>query len=458
MCCSWHKIIMCPEIMSPKYLFQVIICVTLSLLVFFPSASADPVLNGQPFVTIWNAPTARCYEQFGVTLDLGAFDIVKNQNYSFLGSEVVIFYNTQIGLYPYFDEEENPINDGLPQNASLRDHLAKASVDLEAAIPDPFFKGVAVVDWENWRPLWIRNWDKMTVYKERSADLVRQRYPEWPQQKILKAAKLEFEAAAREFMQSTLELGCKMKPGGLWGFYGFPSCYNYNYKKTQNYTGECPKREIRRNDLLSWLWGASRALFPDIYLEQDLKMSEYVGRFVKHRIEEGFRVSKVAGGVELPVVPYARIVYTYSMDFLTQEDLIQTLGQSAALGTAGVILWGNADYSVSKESCLAVKSYIDDTLGMYVVNVTTGAMLCSKALCSGNGRCVRKDSSSEVYLHLNPGSFIIKKNLVGQGFLVSGQSTKEDITHMATYFQCRCYSGWKGTDCSEKTMVVTQST
>ncbi|KAM8930729.1 hyaluronidase-1-like, partial [Pelodytes ibericus] len=439
-----------PESMSSQLVFLESLCVLLPLLIF-PFVMPDPILSGHPFVTIWNAPTARCWEMFGVTLDLGAFDIVKNQNSSFKGSKVVIFYNTQLGLYPFYDSEGTPVYGGLPQNSSLKDHLEQAYVDIEATMPEPAFEGVAVVDWENWRPLWLRNWDKMLLYTKHSIELVREKHPEWPEEKIVEKATSEFEKAAQEFMQLTLELGHKMRPGGLWGFYGFPSCYNYGYKKSgENYTGECPEREMLRNNLLSWMWNSSQALYPDIYLEQGLKMSEYVGRFVKYRLEEGLRAAKLAPGMDLPVLPYARIVYTYSMDFLTQEDLIQTVGQSAALGAAGIILWGNADYSESKDSCLAVKSYIDETLGMYVVNVTNGALLCSKALCSGNGRCVRKDSSFDAHLHLHPKSFSIKKNPRGQGFLVSGQSTKEDIIYMATYFQCWCYTGWRGADCSQK--------
>uniref|UniRef100_A0A8C5PH88 Hyaluronidase n=1 Tax=Leptobrachium leishanense TaxID=445787 RepID=A0A8C5PH88_9ANUR len=383
---------------------------------------AEPILTGRPFVTVWNAPTARCWEKFGVALDLAAFDIVRNQNQSFRGSKIVIFYSSQLGYYPHYDLDEEPVNGGLPQNVSLKDHLEKGQLDIEATIHDPVFQGIAVVDWENWRPLWERNWDKMLVYTEKSKELVRQRHPEWPEDKILEAAKMEFEVGAWKFMSSTLELGYKMRPGGFWGFYGFPCCYNYDYKKSgENYTGECPQREVDRNNLLSWMWGASQALYPDIYLEKALKMSEYVGRYVKHRVEEGLRVAHLSPDVDLPVLPYARIVYTYSMDFLTQE------------------------------SCLAVKTYINETLGMYVVNVTTAAILCSNALCSGNGRCVRQDSSADTFLHLCPTSFSIEKNLYDQGFLVTGQSTKDDVKYMVAHFRCLCYAGWKGPSCAQKT-------
>ncbi|XP_063797469.1 hyaluronidase-1-like [Pseudophryne corroboree] len=425
----------------------------LLLVLFHCPACPASLLPGRPFVTVWNAPTSRCWDKYGVALDLAAFDIVANQNQSFMGTEMVIFYSGQLGLYPYYDKTGEPVNSGLPQNASLKDHLQQAYEDLNATMVSPDFQGVAVIDWEDWRPVWDRNWDSKYIYKQQSQELVRQQHPDWSDKQILEEAKREFEDDARRFMESTLELGRKIRPGGLWGFYGFPGCYNYGYKNSSyNYTGECLQVEVERNNLLRWMWDASRALYPEIYLESMLKLSKYVGPFVKHRLKEAFRVSAEATEGDLPVLPYARIVYTYSMDFLEQEDLAQTIGQSAALGATGIILWGNTDYSSSKEACLAVKSYIDDTLGMYVVNVTSAATLCSRSVCTGNGRCVRRDASSEAQLHLHPDSFTISRNPQGTGFLVSGQATKWDVLHMAAHFQCSCYPGWTGADCSQRTV------
>ncbi|XP_075040247.1 hyaluronidase-1-like [Mixophyes fleayi] len=424
----------------------------LPIYLFYLPASSNPVVSGWPFVIIWNAPTRPCLDNHGVTMDLEYFDIRFNQNQSFLGTEVVIFYNTQLGLYPYYDKEYSPVNGGLPQNASLEDHLVKVQKDLENVTVDENFKGVAVVDWEHWRPLWDRNWEKMAFYQLQSLRLVAQRHPYWSFRRLRKVAQRQFEAAAQDFMWDTLQLACTLLPKGLWGFYGYPECYNFEYKNaSQKYTGKCSRDEVQRNDAMTWLWSVSRALYPQIYLDKDLKESEYVAPFVRHRLEEAIRVSKLSPGVTVPVLPYARIVYTYSMDFLSQNDLVQTIGQSAALGAAGVILWGNADYSSSKESCLAVKSYVEETLGRYVKNVTTGAMLCSKTRCSGNGRCVRKHSATDAHLHLDPDVFSIRKHPLGKGFVVLEQPSRKKHTRMWSQFLCRCYGGWEGSDCSQET-------
>ncbi|KAG9460667.1 hypothetical protein GDO78_020311, partial [Eleutherodactylus coqui] len=292
---------------------------TLFTLLVFTLASPTTLLPGRPFITVWNAPTSPCWEKYGVSLDLDPFDIVANENQSFVGSEMVIFYNSQLGLYPYYDSNGNPVNGGTPQNASVTEHLKQAFEDLNSTIVSSDFKGVVVVDWENWRPLWDRNWDKKSIYWQRSQDLVRQRHPHWSAKKVMVVAKKEFEEASRMFMEGTLDLGRKFRVGGLWGFYGFPSCYNYGYKNSsQNYTGECPQAEIKRNNLLQWMWRSSHALYPDIYLEELLRKSHYVGRYVRHRLGEAFRVSTQGPKGEIPVLPYARIVYTYTMDFLEQ--------------------------------------------------------------------------------------------------------------------------------------------
>ncbi|XP_075688071.1 hyaluronidase-1-like [Rhinoderma darwinii] len=437
--------------MSPHHIF---ISALLPLSLLYVLTHSHLEVSKRPFFILWNAPTRPCLDTYGVVIDLDTYDIIINQNHSFLGPEVVIFYNTQLGLYPFYNQDYEPVNGGLPQNASLEEHLDKAQQDLKTIMIDDSFGGAAVVDWEQWRPLWDRNWERMLLYQQRSLQLISQRHPYWSFGRARKVAKRQFEAAAQDFMRATLQLGHKQRPKGPWGFYGFPECYNFDYNdSSQNYSGRCPEEEVQRNDDMTWLWNISRALYPHIYLDKELKGSQYVRPFVRHRLEEAIRVSKLPEGAELPVLLYARIVYTYGMDFLTQEDLIQTIGQSAALGAAGVILWGNSDYSSSKNSCLAVKSYIDETLGRYLKNVTTAVSMCSSAQCSGNGRCVRKRSDSEDHLHLDPQIFSIEQSPQGNGYVVRRKRPEKTPSTMWPQFLCRCYRGWRGSDCAQNTTL-----
>ncbi|XP_068170818.1 hyaluronidase-like [Antennarius striatus] len=408
-----------------------------------------------PFLTVWNAPTSRCLSQFGVDIDLSTFSIVQNQNQTFIGGNITIFYNGYLGLYPKYTSQSEAINGGVPQNASLEEHLKVASEDIHKFIPDTDFKGLAVVDWESWKPVWERNWGEKRVYWLGSEALVRAKHPDWSPQQVADAARLEFEDAARKFMEETLKLGQEERPDGLWGFYGFPGCNNHYHVNIQNYTGECPEIEKKRNDELLWLWNASSALYPGIYLNTKLQpLSREVLLFTHHHIMEAMRVGALLSTSPLPVFTYARIVYAHTLEFLSQEHLVYTIGESAALGSAGAVLWGGHEFSLSQTSCEAVKYYIDETLGRYVVNVTSAATLCSLTLCSSHGRCQRRDPSSKAYLHLDPAVWKVvseRRQGAGKSYRVLGQMKLHEVKLMKSEFQCRCYQGWGGESCSKPT-------
>ncbi|XP_061688849.1 hyaluronidase-1 [Syngnathoides biaculeatus] len=418
----------------------------LGVLSHLPAATTSHASFSQlPFTGVWNAPSGLCLSKYNVDLDLGTFSIAQNSNQTFMGEDITIFYADKLGMYPYYSQGK-AVNGGVPQNASVDEHLSRARDDIRKYIPDGDFQGLAVVDWESWRPVWERNWDAKEVYQEASRTLVRAKHSDFKPAQVDALAHVEFEAAGRKFMEETLKLGQKERPGGLWGFYGFPNCYNY-YSST-NYTGQCPKQESKRNEELSWLWNVSSALFPDIYLNLELRgLGKEVSLYTRHRILEAFRLALPPR----PVIPYATVVYTYSLQFLSLEHLIYTVGETAALGSAGVVLWGDNAFSKSKASCDAVKWYIDETLGPYLVNVTSAAILCSQTVCSSRGRCARKDPESQTYLHLHPSQWKVaheERATDRRHYTVLGRLSAQEVKHMLSRFECKCYPGWGGDSCS----------
>lgn len=66
---------------------------------------------------------------------------------------------------------------------------------------------------------------------------------------------------------------------------------------------------------------------------------------------EGTRKSEQGGGLSSLSGPHP-VVSVFPSDHPppTQMDLISTIGESAALGAAGVILWGDAGYTTSTVS------------------------------------------------------------------------------------------------------------
>lgn len=104
-----------------------------------------------------------------------------------------------------------------------------------------------------------------------------------------------------------------------------------------------------------------------------------------------------------------------------------------------------------QDSCQIIKNYLEGDLGRYIVNVTTAAQLCSTVLCQGRGRCLRQDSTADVFLHLNSTSFQLRRRDGDHPqrplFWAEGQLSSADTLFLRTHFRCRCYQGWQGSGC-----------
>ncbi|NXW57842.1 HYAL1 protein, partial [Eurystomus gularis] len=416
----------------------------LPLPVLAHTGGPSPVLVNRPFVTVWNIPTEHCAKKYNVTLNLEVFDVVANEQQSFIGQDITLFYSKALGFLPYYTAEGVPVNGGLPQNSSLKAHLQQAAQDIKVTLPNPAYSGLAVIDWEKWRPLWIRNWASMDIYQKKSEELVWQQHPQWPPELVKETAKQQFEQSSRKFMEQTLQLGETLRPHGYWGFYGFPNCYNDDFNSLL-YNGTCPVVEQQRNKELWWLWKSSRALYPSIYLPPCLNGTDKVLTYVRHRVAEAFTVQHGTND-SIPVLPYSQIAFDRTVDFLSQENLMNTIGESAAQGAAGIILWGSLNYSTSKEMCLRLKDYVEGPLGHYIVNVTASASLCSQSLCSSQGRCVRQ-KNKQGFLHLDPFRFAIDLQARKPWLVAQSLEFSDDISWLAEEFSCQCYDKWQGPHC-----------
>lgn len=407
-----------------------------------------PLYSQKPVLLAWNAPTQECAPRHGVTLSLDQFDIVASPNEGFVRQNLTIFYKERLGLYPYY-EHGTAVNGGLPQLASLSQHYEKMPEGLQKYIREPEAKGLAVIDWEEWRPLWIRNWYRKDIYRNKSREMVAKKNPKWTPEQVGKVAQQEFELSAQKFMLETLRLAKNLRPNQLWGFYLFPDCYNHDYRTDlKNYTGRCPAVEVARNDQLNWLWMECTAFFPSIYMGSVLRSTKYGRLFVRNRVKEAMRLASVGDGLARPVFVYTRPTYISQMALLTETDLVSTIGESVALGAAGVIFWGDTSYADSSASCSTVNQYLLGSLGRYLLNVSTAAEQCSQVLCKSHGRCLRQTPDSDVYLHLSPSTHQITTQS-GQ-LKVTGTPGQAELAVFRTHFQCQCYSGYRGDGCALK--------
>nr|XP_033782519.1 hyaluronidase-1-like [Geotrypetes seraphini] len=421
--------------------------------------SLPSFLPDHPFVVVWNAPTIRCESEYKIPLNLDAFSIVHNTQEEFIGGNITIFYHFQLGLYPYY-KNNMPHNGGCPQNISLQEHLEKVVKDLIGMMPRNF-TGLAVIDWEEWRPLWIRNWSKKDIYRQKSEVLVRKKHPCWSVDYVRVKAQQEFETAAHDFMSRTIQLAQIKRPDGKWGYYLFPECYNNDYRNHfETFTGHCPKIEIERNNQLQWLWEESNALYPSIYMEEILESSNQGKNFVKAKLLEAMRVARLPSSEHfLPVYAYAKPYYSYSLKPLTLVDLMHTIGQTAALGAQGVVLWGGLEYARNRSMCQMLQNYLKTTLGPYIINVTMAAKLCGQLICNNHGRCLRKNSDLDTYLHLNSDSLKIQVEDIDRYSYtsVNGSMSQTEKEKMKEEFTCHCYEGWTGDNCQSQAGTECQS-
>ena len=44
-------------------------------------------------------------------------------------------------------------------------------------VPNQTYDGLAVIDWEQWDPIWDRNYDSRKIYQTASIEYAKQKYP-----------------------------------------------------------------------------------------------------------------------------------------------------------------------------------------------------------------------------------------------------------------------------------------
>ncbi|XP_028618490.1 hyaluronidase PH-20 [Grammomys surdaster] len=400
---------------------------------------AAPIIPNTPFLWVWNVPTEPCVGNVKNPIDLSFFSLIGSPRKTATGQPITLFYVDRLGLYPHIDTNQVEHHGGIPQRGNLQNHLFKAKTDIEHYIPVDKL-GLAVIDWEEWRPTWLRNWRPKDIYRNKSIELVQSTNAGISLSEATQQAKEQFETTGRNFMEGTLQLGKFIRPKHLWGFYLFPDCYNNKFQDPK-YDGQCPDVEKKRNNGLQWLWNESTGLYPSVYLKKDLKSNRQATLYVRYRVVESIRVSKFRDESNpVPIFVYIRLVFTDSVsEHLLEDDLVNTIGEIVALGPSGIIIWDAITLAQRAEGCPILHNYMKTTLNPYIVNVTLAAKMCSQTLCNEKGVCSRKTESSDVYLHLNSSSFNIKLIETGK-YEVLGNPRVGDLEYFSEHFKCSCFS------------------
>lgn len=145
------------------------------------------------------------------------------------GDRISILYDP--GLFPALLKNASSTklfrrNGGVPQKGSIASHLSLFEQHVNELIPDAQNDGLAIIDFESWRPVYRQNFGSLQPYKDLSEQFVRNDHPLWPNRMVETEAKRAFEQHGRAFMEQTIQLAQKMRPRAKWGYYGLPFCFN----------------------------------------------------------------------------------------------------------------------------------------------------------------------------------------------------------------------------------------
>ncbi|KAF7270467.1 hyaluronidase A-like [Rhynchophorus ferrugineus] len=323
-------------------------------------------LSGKPLKIYWNVPTFQC-DPFKLNFSrlLNKYGIIQNENARFRGEKLVIMYDP--GSFPAILEKGNETflrNGGVPQEGNLTEHLNIFRDILDQLIPNRNFSGLAIIDFESWRPVYRQNFGKLTLYKTLSEDIERQKHPTWPNAWIKKEATKRFEDSSRKFMEETLRVAKELRPHASWGYYAYPYCYNLAPNSMQR---QCSKQVKQENDKIVWLFSTSDNMYPSVYLQESHTTEQSVQK-IEGRLDEAIRIRK---NIKRNKNIYVYYWYKYqdSNNFLSQQNLFATLTVLASYEIEGVVMWGASADVNSKTNCLKLYDYVDNVLGPMIYRV-----------------------------------------------------------------------------------------
>ncbi|KAL7039663.1 hypothetical protein ACKWTF_000062 [Chironomus riparius] len=289
----------------------------------------------------WNIPSFMCRKHnilFNNTVT--SFGIKQNDYDNFQGDIISIMYDP--GMFPALGNNLERRNGGIPQEGDIVRHLQEYKIAVDDLIPDVNNRGLAIIDFESWRPIFRQNFGSLTPYKDLSLQIERERHPFWTKSRQQQEAQNRFEAAGRRYVEETIILSKKLRPNALWGYYAFPYCFNKE-------SSECPKQVRDENDRMNWMFRFSDLILPSVYLAEQKMSSAERQRMVKARIQEAMRFAKM---YNKKTYVYIRYVYIDTKNFLSETDLIMVFQIAKNLKTNGIILWGSSKDLSSRYFCL----------------------------------------------------------------------------------------------------------
>ncbi|CAD5225418.1 unnamed protein product [Bursaphelenchus xylophilus] len=341
------------------------------------------------FEIYWNVPDHICpnnrVEDYG---------IIVNEGHKFDGEKIVIFYEEQLGLVPFCAHEKSdkkcysstnecryPRNGGVPQNADLNAHLKKVVLDVELLIPNRDFDGIAVIDYECWRPIYEYNYGGRSVYQKYSIELIREKYG-INDTSAERLARYEFNSAAKRFFIETLKLAKRLRPFAKWGYWEYPLC---NYDAGYDGKTDCLASFRVYNEQLLDLMAIQDVLFPRVYFSSNRRENHTNSKQTIARMKEALRTNMLTFQARKPIYAYVKFAYGEDEEFYSAEDICNSFHLPLLLGADGAIVWSGSKNM--QKRCDSIAAYVQDMFGPYSSAFLSMSRRCSVHHCNGHGLC-----------------------------------------------------------------------
>uniref|UniRef100_A0A0N5BX04 Hyaluronidase n=1 Tax=Strongyloides papillosus TaxID=174720 RepID=A0A0N5BX04_STREA len=331
------------------------------IVVFIFAISTTQASLLTPTKIYWNIPTNVCSEN-GTHIPLEDYGITFNSGQRFYGDKIATIYENNVGLYPHLikinDSYNQFINGGLPQNVDIKKHLAKLTENINKLLPDKKYNGLAIIDVEQWRPLFSANWNKKSIYKEESIKNVIKQFPNITKKDSLRLAEEQFNEGALNFLVSTIKRCKLLRPMAIWGFYGFPMCDMNGYKRKGQYCYS------DRNDKLTKFLKYADAIYPTSYIYGGHTYKNQK-RYNKAVLKEAKRLNKLLqklGNNKKEIIVFHKIdIYDEATkdkptNFYDPYQLCISHGQCVAKGCEGIVIWSTSIDML--ERCERIKKFV----------------------------------------------------------------------------------------------------
>uniref|UniRef100_A0A0N4ZA96 Hyaluronidase n=1 Tax=Parastrongyloides trichosuri TaxID=131310 RepID=A0A0N4ZA96_PARTI len=175
----------------------------------------------------WSIPTRTCIKK-NISINPQNYGIITNTNETFHGDKIVILYEKDVGLYPYYkkinESYYEPVNGGIPQRVNYTAHLEVLSKNISKIIPNISYDGLAILDLERWRIVYETNWNEQAIHKNESIKYVQSLNSSLKDEEAKGLAKANFTDAAFNFFKETIKQCKKLRPNATWGFYDLMLC------------------------------------------------------------------------------------------------------------------------------------------------------------------------------------------------------------------------------------------